>query len=153
VFVLRNMMEREKRGRSRQAGACLASSTRMTSSDLESEFSANRLRLNDRSDALNAYDVALPPLDVSAPEHDAPLLEVTDAPVLDEEEGDRCSICLNDFRDRAVLPACSHEFCFECISIWTGTLIRPLGSMTDSMADNLLRRAKSAMSPLHRLYR
>jgi hypothetical protein len=125
----------------------------MTSSDLESAFSANRLRLNDTSDALNAYDVALPPLDVSALEHDAPLLEVTDAPVLDEEEGDRCSICLNDFRDRAVLPACSHEFCFECISIWTGPFIRPLGSMTDPMADNHLRRAKSAMSPLHRLHR
>jgi hypothetical protein len=37
---------------------------------------------------------------------------------LDEEH---CSICLQPLSDRTVLPACSHEFCFDCILIWTGS--------------------------------
>lgn len=39
---------------------------------------------------------------------------------LESEDVDHCSICLQAFRDRSVLPKCAHEFCFECISIWTG---------------------------------
>ena len=45
--------------------------------------------------------------------------------VLDDEDdldGDHCSICLQFFTDRAVIPDCSHEFCFECIMTWTGEI-------------------------------
>lgn len=41
----------------------------------------------------------------------------------DEDEdmnGDHCSICLQPISDRTVIPACSHEFCFECLLVWTG---------------------------------
>ncbi|KAG1824866.1 uncharacterized protein BJ212DRAFT_1260915, partial [Suillus subaureus] len=31
---------------------------------------------------------------------------------------DHCVICLQSLVDRTVIPTCSHEFCFECISIW-----------------------------------
>ena len=37
---------------------------------------------------------------------------------LDEEH---CSICLQPLSDRTLLPECSHEFCFDCILIWTGS--------------------------------
>ncbi|KAG2002393.1 hypothetical protein CC2G_004587 [Coprinopsis cinerea AmutBmut pab1-1] len=38
-----------------------------------------------------------------------------------EEEGeDSCSICLHTLEDRTVIPKCSHEFCFECLLVWTG---------------------------------
>ncbi|KAG2130425.1 uncharacterized protein EDB93DRAFT_1213698 [Suillus bovinus] len=37
----------------------------------------------------------------------------------DEDLGhDHCVICLQSLIDRTVIPTCSHEFCFECISIW-----------------------------------
>ena len=35
-------------------------------------------------------------------------------------EGEHCSICLQPMSDRTVIPACSHEFCFECLLVWTG---------------------------------
>lgn len=38
----------------------------------------------------------------------------------DEMSGDHCSICLQPLADRTVIPACSHEFCFECLLVWTG---------------------------------
>lgn len=41
---------------------------------------------------------------------------------LDVEEDDQhnCSICLQPLVDRTVIPSCSHEFCFECILVWSG---------------------------------
>ena len=36
------------------------------------------------------------------------------------EDGEHCSICLQVFVDRAVIPECAHDFCFECILKWTG---------------------------------
>ena len=36
------------------------------------------------------------------------------------EDGEHCSICLQLFVDRAVIPDCAHDFCFECILKWTG---------------------------------
>ncbi|KAK0196328.1 hypothetical protein F5146DRAFT_1101368 [Armillaria mellea] len=36
-----------------------------------------------------------------------------------EEEEDNCSICLQALVDRTVIPTCSHEFCFECLVVWT----------------------------------
>lgn len=38
-----------------------------------------------------------------------------------EQEFDQCSICLQPVIDRTVVPPCSHEFCFECLLVWTGT--------------------------------
>ena len=35
-------------------------------------------------------------------------------------DGDHCSICLQLFVDRAVIPECAHDFCFECMIKWTG---------------------------------
>ncbi|KAH9961815.1 hypothetical protein BC827DRAFT_1131354 [Russula dissimulans] len=32
---------------------------------------------------------------------------------------DHCTICLQAIADRAVIPTCSHEFCFECLMIWS----------------------------------
>ncbi|KIL58173.1 hypothetical protein M378DRAFT_338376 [Amanita muscaria Koide BX008] len=36
-----------------------------------------------------------------------------------EEGGSGCSICLQGISDQTILPTCSHEFCFECLLIWT----------------------------------
>jgi len=36
-----------------------------------------------------------------------------------EVDEDHCTICLQSIADRAVIPACSHEFCFECLMIWS----------------------------------
>ncbi|KAG1719560.1 uncharacterized protein EDB91DRAFT_1257568 [Suillus paluster] len=43
-----------------------------------------------------------------------------DASTLNDEDlgDDHCVICLQPLVDRTVIPTCSHEFCFECISIW-----------------------------------
>jgi hypothetical protein len=40
----------------------------------------------------------------------------------DEDSDTNCSICLQPMEDRTVIPTCSHEFCFDCLMIWTGTL-------------------------------
>ena len=32
----------------------------------------------------------------------------------------QCSICLQEIVDRTVIPTCSHEFCLECIRLWSG---------------------------------
>ncbi|KAK0439693.1 uncharacterized protein EV420DRAFT_1279459, partial [Desarmillaria tabescens] len=32
---------------------------------------------------------------------------------------DNCSICLQSLVDRTVIPTCSHEFCFDCLVVWT----------------------------------
>jgi hypothetical protein len=78
-------------------------------------------RAEDSLSPVDAYDVQPPP----PPNQHALEAEVdVDAHMdteQDEDDVDRCSICLNDFHDRAVLPTCSHEFCFECITIWTGS--------------------------------
>lgn len=52
--------------------------------------------------------------------------EETDAA---EAEGgeDHCTICLQPIVDRTVMPLCSHEFCFECLMVWSG-MFRPLVS-------------------------
>ncbi|KAJ7187166.1 hypothetical protein C8R46DRAFT_1342346 [Mycena filopes] len=44
------------------------------------------------------------------------------APEEEDVDEDRCSICLQSDvadRDRAIVPHCAHEFCFECLLIWT----------------------------------
>lgn len=37
-----------------------------------------------------------------------------------DEDGEQCSICLQALVDRTIIPTCAHEFCFECILVWTG---------------------------------
>jgi hypothetical protein len=37
------------------------------------------------------------------------------------EEEDQCTICLQPIVDRTLVPTCSHEFCFECLMVWSGT--------------------------------
>ncbi|KIK97813.1 hypothetical protein PAXRUDRAFT_824533 [Paxillus rubicundulus Ve08.2h10] len=37
----------------------------------------------------------------------------------DTEPEDRCSICLQSFLDRTIISTCAHEFCFECILLWS----------------------------------
>lgn len=54
------------------------------------------------------------------------IVDPADAAALPDDEnnevdGEHCSICLQPLSDRTVLPACSHEFCFDCILIWTGS--------------------------------
>jgi Zinc finger, C3HC4 type (RING finger) len=43
----------------------------------------------------------------------------------EDENGESCSICLSNLEDRTVIPTCSHEFCFECLVVWTGNVNRP----------------------------
>jgi hypothetical protein len=33
---------------------------------------------------------------------------------------EHCTICLQSFVDRTLVLTCSHEFCFECLMIWSG---------------------------------
>ncbi|KAJ6489163.1 hypothetical protein C8R47DRAFT_1125214 [Mycena vitilis] len=49
-------------------------------------------------------------------EPDEPQLEELEE---EEEEVDRCSICLQEVVDRTVVPICAHEFCFDCLLVWT----------------------------------
>ncbi|KAH9934252.1 uncharacterized protein B0H18DRAFT_1082816 [Fomitopsis serialis] len=59
--------------------------------------------------------------------------------IVDEEH---CSICLQPFVDRTVVPTCSHEFCFECLLIWTDQSRRcPLCSQ--STGDYLIHHIRS----------
>ncbi|KAF8962908.1 hypothetical protein BDZ97DRAFT_1662311 [Flammula alnicola] len=45
---------------------------------------------------------------------------VIDGDVEAEDDGENnCSICLHSLVDRTVIPKCSHEFCFECLLVWT----------------------------------
>ncbi|KAI6043584.1 hypothetical protein EDC04DRAFT_2650628 [Pisolithus marmoratus] len=41
-----------------------------------------------------------------------------DGAELGSEWEEHCAICLQPFLDRAILPTCAHEFCFECILLW-----------------------------------
>lgn len=52
-------------------------------------------------------------------------ISLENQPAEDEEEidEDHCSICLQLVIDRAVIPECSHAFCFGCIITWTSKLI------------------------------
>ncbi|KAH9847759.1 hypothetical protein C2E23DRAFT_871621 [Lenzites betulinus] len=48
-----------------------------------------------------------------------PQLDAVGAEDTEDADGDHCSICLQPYADRTVIPTCSHEFCFECLLIWT----------------------------------
>ncbi|KAI0656032.1 hypothetical protein C8Q70DRAFT_922141 [Cubamyces menziesii] len=57
------------------------------------------------------------------PEPEPPLTSPSEgleaAEELEGHDGEHCSICLQPYSDRTVIPICSHEFCFECLLIWT----------------------------------
>lgn len=43
----------------------------------------------------------------------------------DEEEAEHCAICLQSFLDKTIIPACAHEFCFDCLLLWSGAYRAP----------------------------
>ncbi|KZT66283.1 hypothetical protein DAEQUDRAFT_675221 [Daedalea quercina L-15889] len=57
-------------------------------------------------------------------------------------EEEHCSICLQSFADRTVIPACSHEFCFECLLIWTEQS-RKCPLCSQPIGDYLIHRIRS----------
>ncbi|KAI0690369.1 hypothetical protein BC835DRAFT_1281137, partial [Cytidiella melzeri] len=59
----------------------------------------------DSEDDLNAYKPEPPPQEAPQEEEDVDV--------------EHCSICLQPLSDRTMIPACSHEFCFECLLVWT----------------------------------
>ena len=68
------------------------------------------------------------------------------------DEEDRCSICLQGYVDRAVLPDCSHEFCFECIMVWMGKYIDQIEPIACYDVEHFFRTV-TAMPTLHTNYR
>jgi Ring finger domain len=67
-----------------------------------------------------------PPSKRMKPESVAPKDDGTEQPVSELEsdvDGDHCTICLQSFVDRTLVPTCSHEFCFECLMTWSGTYL------------------------------
>ncbi|KAK0438518.1 uncharacterized protein EV420DRAFT_1585562 [Desarmillaria tabescens] len=52
-------------------------------------------------------------------ESSSPPPEAQDVDEDEDEDKDNCSICLQALVDRTVIPTCWHEFCFDCLVIWT----------------------------------
>ncbi|OCH91977.1 hypothetical protein OBBRIDRAFT_791730 [Obba rivulosa] len=70
----------------------------------------------------------------------------TDGPDLlrdpDDSDVEQCSICLQPLADRTIIPVCSHEFCFECLLVWTEQSRKcPLCSQT--IGDYLIHHIRS----------
>ncbi|KAL0948551.1 hypothetical protein HGRIS_011111 [Hohenbuehelia grisea] len=49
----------------------------------------------------------------------SPPLDAAVEPEAEVVDEDHCAICLQPVDDRTVVPGCSHEFCFECLQIWS----------------------------------
>ncbi|KAJ7727272.1 hypothetical protein B0H16DRAFT_259763 [Mycena metata] len=68
-------------------------------------------------------ELPLTPTFVKSETPDEPQLEREDEELEPEDEEvdeDRCAICLqSEILDRTVIPLCAHEFCFDCLIIWT----------------------------------
>lgn len=78
---------------------------------LDSPSSAKRIKLD--------HTLPLPVGDLEASQD--PSIDAVDLEeVGDSEDEENCSICLQALVDRTVIPKCSHEFCFECLLVWTG---------------------------------
>jgi Zinc finger, C3HC4 type (RING finger) len=60
------------------------------------------------------------------------------------ENEHQCSICLQAILDRTVMPTCSHEFCFECILVWSG-LLYALCSLSEITHSVTIHRAIKTM--------
>ncbi|KAF8884665.1 hypothetical protein BD779DRAFT_1612096 [Infundibulicybe gibba] len=86
----------------------------------------------------NGKRIRLEPSEESLP-------ETTDAVPEDPDESsleNQCSICLQPIVDRTVIPTCSHEFCFECLLLWSEQSRRcPLCSQ--SVGDHLIHNIRS----------
>lgn len=39
---------------------------------------------------------------------------------IEEDSETCCTICLQQIVNRTVIPKCAHDFCFECLLVWTG---------------------------------
>lgn len=60
----------------------------------------------------------------------------------EEVDEDQCAICLQPIVDRTVVPTCSHEFCFECLMVWSEQSRRcPL--CAQNIGDHLIHRIRS----------
>ncbi|KAH8980119.1 hypothetical protein EDB92DRAFT_1954303 [Lactarius akahatsu] len=60
----------------------------------------------------------------------------------EEVDEDQCAICLQPIVDRTVAPTCSHEFCFECLMVWSEQSRRcPL--CAQNIGDHLIHRIRS----------
>jgi len=60
----------------------------------------------------------------------------------DSIDNSNCTICLQHIIDRTVIPICSHEFCFECIRLWSDQSKRcPLCSQ--ALGGYLIHRIRS----------
>ncbi|THH15425.1 hypothetical protein EW146_g5060 [Bondarzewia mesenterica] len=80
-----------------------------------------------------ASDPSARPLKRIKLEEDSPIENIVDEGdnVEGEMDEDHCAICLQPVIDRTVIPICSHEFCFECLMVWTEQSRRcPLCSQT-----------------------
>jgi hypothetical protein len=53
-----------------------------------------------------------------------------------EADDEQCTICLQPIVDRTLVPTCSHEFCFECLMVWSGAC--PFSPLGDVLADHPL---------------
>ncbi|KAI0247257.1 hypothetical protein BJV78DRAFT_1397670 [Lactifluus subvellereus] len=59
-----------------------------------------------------------------------------------EVDEDHCTICLQPIVDRTLVPTCSHEFCFECLMLWSAQSRRcPL--CAQDIGDYLIHRIRS----------
>jgi hypothetical protein len=67
------------------------------------------LDFSDLDEDIDAYKPGLPPSAVEERLYKE-----------EEDNEEHCSICLQPLSDRTIIPACSHEFCFECLLVWTG---------------------------------
>lgn len=78
-----------------------------------------RIRLHDPADGQAPFDNEEPlPED---PENAKMMVDDVDNSIEEvEDDENSCSICLHSIVDRTVVPKCSHEFCFECLLVWTG---------------------------------
>jgi len=72
-------------------------------------ISADAIRVTQSSDHFDDVCVGQDPPDSVEDDVDTEL-----------EPEDHCTICLQPFLDRTIIPTCTHEFCFECILMWAG---------------------------------
>ncbi|EMD36012.1 hypothetical protein CERSUDRAFT_96236 [Gelatoporia subvermispora B] len=61
---------------------------------------------------------------------------------LDDSDVEQCSICLQPLADRTIIPKCSHEFCFECLLVWTEQS-RKCPLCTQTIGDYLIHHVRS----------
>ena len=58
---------------------------------------------------------------------------------LEQPEEEHCTICLQPFLDKTIIPVCAHEFCFECILLWSGTCSTCPNGEKEKRSDSFFR--------------